>query len=1437
LIKKKKQGHVAFSFILCALLLISTFLPNFAWAESNSKESISLQESSDEESKSVETKIDKKLNDQFNKNKTVTFLLEFKDQVDTKQVATEIAKKAKAQKQTAAKTELMKRSAIVSTLRAKANETQYSVKTYLEQEKKKGNVKEFKSFYIVNGMAVTGTKQVMERLATFPEVEEILPNEKVQLIPSESSNTSTQSIANPLASIEWNIAKIDAPSVWKMGIDGTGIVVASIDTGVQLNHPALKTKYRGYDPANPDQPDNTYNWFDAVAGKPAPYDDLGHGSHTVGTMVGSEPNGTNQIGVAPGAKWIAVKAFSAEGGGSDDLLAAGEWVLAPKDAQGNPHPEKAPDVVNNSWGAGPGIDDWYRQMVQNWRAADIFPAFSAGNAGPGTGSVAFPGNYPESFATGATDSNNQIAGFSSRGPSAYGVMKPDISAPGVSIRSSIPGGGYGFMNGTSMASPALAGVVALVKQANKSLSVDAIEQILKQTAIPLTDSTYPTSPNNGYGHGLVNAFNAVSYILTGIGRFQGQVVHEGQDTENPTYQHTAPTEAYSNMVLPLTVQAQDNVSVISVELQYRTSETADWQTVMASRTTGNYKGGTYQAEIPAEAVQNSTLTYRWRITDFGAHVVTSDNYNVPVKTGISTGYFQDFESTPNGWISYGTNNAWEWGVPTAGPIKAASGEKVYGTKLDGIVNYNANMNLMMPPIILPEGNTYLQFKDWYQLDTKGDYGNVFVSTDKQNWQQLAHFTGSSTTWTGHQIDLSAYAGQQIYIAFNVTTDNFFKTTGWYIDDVALSNIALTTANVDLENVQMENSEAIKPTEIQNVMAPTATETPTADNPMSLPLEATVSVLESGRSVATNPTDGSYVILTHPAGEFTLRAESYGYYSLDQRVKLAPNGAVEANFTLKPLPQGTINGTITNKQTGQPIANATLSLIEDALVQPVQTDENGHFTITAYEGTYTLHVSAPFYFNQDISITVPGNGNIEQNVSLQPFVGYPSEIRYDDGTAETQRTWDTLNSGYAVKMFLPEGKTSALVTAGLFRFADPSITGIKPGGTAFQVAIYDNSGPGVNGSPGKMVAGPFDATAKQNGEWTVVDLSDKGIVVKDRFYMVYIQKNVSPNTPALSADISSTSQLHSWQLVNGVFSPDRYENIMIRAQVKYEATAPVITTPNEGAITNQSTFTVEGQASPTTLVHLFNKGVEVATTTAREDGTFSVAVTLQNGENVLTATASTDRGNTDPSDPVKIILDQAKPELTISKPAAGFKTNQQAVTIEGKATDLHLSEVTINGQKAKVTEDSSYSLDVLLNNGENKFNVTAIDRAGNETNKEVTVYAKFNPPAIENLKPAQNVVIKTGDTLTVELDSEPGISGSFTLSVPSAVATATATATVAATSVEIPLTEQGKGHYVGTWTAPKDKINGALIEVVMRDDYGNESRKTAAGKLYVNVRPK
>lgn len=187
------------------------------------------------------------------------------------------------------------------------------------------------------------------------------------------------------------------------------------------------------------------------------------------------------------------------------------------------------DVVNNSWGGGPGLDEWFRPVVQAWRDAQIFPEFSAGNTSlsnpGGPASVANPANYPESFATGATDSNDNLASFSLLGPSPYGEVKPEVSAPGVNIRSSVAGGAYkGGYNGTSMAGPHVAGLAALLLQANHSLTVDQLEEILMNTATPRTDSTYPTSPNNGYGHGVINALDAVGSVMQGLGSVSGKVV-------------------------------------------------------------------------------------------------------------------------------------------------------------------------------------------------------------------------------------------------------------------------------------------------------------------------------------------------------------------------------------------------------------------------------------------------------------------------------------------------------------------------------------------------------------------------------------------------------------------------------------------------------------------------------------------------------------------------------------------------------------------------------------------------------------------------------------------------------------------------------------------------------------------------------------------------
>jgi subtilisin family serine protease len=236
-------------------------------------------------------------------------------------------------------------------------------------------------------------------------------------------------------------------------------------------------------------------------------------------MVGSD-GGTNQIGVAPQAKWIACKGCESQSCSFFALLECGDFILAPWDLNKlNRDPSRRPHVVNNSWGGGGG-DSWYQGVVQAWRAAGIFPAFSNGNSGPNCNTSDSPGDYPESFSSGATNINDQIASFSSRGPSAFGVKKPDISAPGVNIRSSVPTNSYGSLSGTSMASPHTAGTVALLWSAYSGLSRDIpnTEKKLRPAAEILNTiqgcggDAPTTHPNNVFGSGRDDALQTLNLM-------------------------------------------------------------------------------------------------------------------------------------------------------------------------------------------------------------------------------------------------------------------------------------------------------------------------------------------------------------------------------------------------------------------------------------------------------------------------------------------------------------------------------------------------------------------------------------------------------------------------------------------------------------------------------------------------------------------------------------------------------------------------------------------------------------------------------------------------------------------------------------------------------------------------------------------------------------
>jgi bacillopeptidase F len=1408
-------------------MIFTLITPGLTFAEPNGKVSHSLNDST----ANVQTKMNSSLQSQFKNEDKVTFLIKFTETADVVNVAQEARESAIKANISSLGQEHAQRSAVISELKSTAMESQQKVKKFLEEQEAIGNAEDIRSYHIVNGMAVTATKEVAEKLASFSDVEKLLPNEQRELI--KAVETDAEVPQNETAEIEWNIDRVGAPAVWDMGIDGEGTVVASIDTGADWEHPALQDKYRGYDPAT-GEVDHTYSFYDPVNEEEVPYDDQGHGTHVTGTMVGSEADGSNQVGVAPGAQWISVQAFTDAGAYDTDLLAAAEWILAP-----GGDVTKAPDVVNNSWGGGSGLDEWYRDAVISWRAADIFPAFAAGNTtltNPGgPGSVAVPANYPESFATGSTNSNDDKSSFSLEGPSPYDEIKPDIAAPGEGIRSSIPGGGYGGMNGTSMASPAVAGVVALLRSANADLDVDTMEEILMEMADSEagTDESFPESPNNGYGHGIVDAYAAVSSVVSGLGTIEGQVTMDGEDNEAPTYNHEAPAETYEGMDLDLTIEASDNVSVTSVELHYN-DEVLD-----VPRIAGDFRSGEYAVTVPGEDIEGEEFTYHFVINDFGGNEVTTEEYAVDVQPGITVGYFEDFEgnSAPAGWYSFGDNDTWEWGEPTSGPGEAASGDNVYATNLNGDYENSSDAILMMPPVDLPEGESYLQFENWYNIENNWDFGYVVISEDQEDWTVLMTYTGEATEWASAEVDLSEYAGERVYLGFHMDSDAIITRPGWYIDDVALSDesLDLDSENTGLIKTTGEMTEERKNAKAENAAvsagipaseaASAANEEETALNESGLPLDAQVSVLESGRSTTTNPQDGTYSLM-HAAGTFTVVAEAYGFYAEEQTVTVEEDSAAEANFTLEELPEGNVSGTVTSENSGNPIEGATLLLVEDANVDPVETDADGNYEITGYEGDYTLRVIAPDFHSKDVEVTI--EGEVTLDIELEPFFTVPGgEIYYDDGTAENARAFFDAGNKWAVKMSLPEDRDTALVTDGVFQFHGTDWP--VPGDTPFAVEVWSA---GDDGMPDERLAGPIDAEAVRDlDEWTVVDLRDESIQVNGDFYMVYVQTAANPNVPGLATDEDGPNAERSYQEVGGVWSqsPAAEGNYMIRARVAYEVETPVITSPEDGLVTNESEVTVEGTASPETTVEVLQNGEEAGTVEIGEDGSFAVNTELTEGENEFIAVTYVNGEQADESESVTVTLDTEAPELSIDSPEDGEYTNRETATVEGTVSDDHLDTVTVNGQETAVT-DGEFSQRILLDEGENIIEVVAADEAGNTTTETITVYAKYTAPEIFNLTPDEDVELETGQSVMIEFESEPGMRASFIVHMP-----LTDFGVLASNATELPMMETAPGEYVGYWTVPRNAYaDGAVIEVIAKDNFGNETREQAEGRLFINL---
>lgn len=386
----------------------------------------------------------------------------------------------------------------------------------------------YRPYWIANMIWVRGGLRVVQAMAERPDVAHIYANPKVRF--EEPTYEADLGGLGGVTTVEWNIAQVNAPQVWAAGFTGQGAVVGGQDTGYEWSHPALKGHYRGWDGSTAN---HNYSWHDAIhdnpsnpcgSNSPQPCDDDGHGTHTMGTIVGDDPSHSNQIGMAPGATWIGCRNMDEGFGTPITYSECYQWFIAPTDLNNeNPDPAKAPDVINNSWICPPdeGCTDSgvLQAVVDAVRAAGIVTVHSAGNAGPDCGTIADPAAiYETSFTVGSTMQNDRISEFSSRGPvtvDGSGRLKPDISAPGENIRSSVPGG-YDIFDGTSMAGPHVAGLVALLISANPALKgqVDLLEASITGTAKPIRVAeacggiSGGTIPNNAAGWGRIDALAA-----------------------------------------------------------------------------------------------------------------------------------------------------------------------------------------------------------------------------------------------------------------------------------------------------------------------------------------------------------------------------------------------------------------------------------------------------------------------------------------------------------------------------------------------------------------------------------------------------------------------------------------------------------------------------------------------------------------------------------------------------------------------------------------------------------------------------------------------------------------------------------------------------------------------------------------------------------------
>ena len=704
-----------------------------------------------------------------------------------------------------------------------ARRTQANLISFLQS--RNDEIVEYRSYWIFNGLYLKAKKSLINQLLDRNDIRYIEKMDTLYLSIDRTSRQKTstsrgstvrlkatkqprasyKSIAKStgvhkssngeqpgIRSFNWNIDKVKADSVWiQYGLSGDGVILANLDTGVDVSHPALASKYLGY-------------WYDGVNGLPNPYDDHGHGTHTMGTMVGGDGPGTqfpdeNDVGIAYGAKFVAAKGFSSSGIGEDPwILGCYEFLASLIDSGVNLR------IVSNSWGSSLETDLTFWDATMNWRNLGIIPVFAIGNYGPSSHTTNTPGNFPIVIGVGATDSNDNIASFSSRGPAPnqspwndqqywprpdWNLIKPNISAPGVEVRSTVPGGGYesSGWSGTSMATPHVAGAIALMLEMNPAIDFDMIYDILLNSVDePPQGGTYP---NNDYGWGRLNILRAIENTPPLDQPYVKVVSFNFDDSSGNNNGMPDPGETIdlyitlknlgldvSNVSVTISttdtsITILDNTSSISYLAQGDTA-TGDPMTFTSSP---NRRPG-----MPAGFSVQIT-----GVDTAGNPYTRSDSifFNIGVPS-YTTWAYEDFEQGFANWSTGGTS---QWALTTGAshsPSHSATDSP------GGDYNNNADNYMMWKfPIDLTD-SYYARLIFWtkYDLEQGFDYAYVEISgdtTDPSSWQSLTSFNGTQNAWVPETLSLNNFTGGGPYfIRFHLVSDMSVTRDGIYVDDIA-----------------------------------------------------------------------------------------------------------------------------------------------------------------------------------------------------------------------------------------------------------------------------------------------------------------------------------------------------------------------------------------------------------------------------------------------------------------------------------------------------------------------------------------------------------------------------------------------------------------------------------------------------------------------------